>query len=102
MTFSNIIGLYQFLLACYNHEYKNCDLKKLLGLPVVFISVYCPVSYRNVLKKKRKYRSLCPITVSPYHSVLWKEFVDVNERTLYVKYRGLFDDNFLINAARGL
>ena len=28
MKFSNIIGLYQFLLACCNHEYKECDLKK--------------------------------------------------------------------------
>jgi len=82
MKFSNIIGLYQFLLACYNHEYKDCDLKMLLGLLVVFMSVYCPVSYRNILKKKRKYQSLVPVTVSPNRSVLWKEFVDVKGRNL--------------------
>lgn len=81
MKFSHIIGLYQFLLACYNHGYKDCDLKKPLGLLVVFMSVYCPVSYRNILKKKQKYQSLGPVTVSPNHSVLWNEFVDVKERT---------------------
>jgi len=76
------ISLYQFLLVCYNHEYKDCDPKKLLGLFVVFMSVYCLVSYRNILKNKRKYPSLCPVTVSPNHSALWKESLDVNGRNI--------------------
>jgi hypothetical protein len=54
MRFSNIISLNQSIFAC-----KNMNLKAVIRKPfqagwLVFMSVYYPVSYRNILKKNRK------------------------------------------------